>query len=86
MYSKNNSVNISREELLEMLVESYTSGVSSYYDLAQEACNEILTNFVNKKTVPANNLEFNMNNTTLSISGNLSFENFDTYISNVFVS
>lgn len=83
--SKNN-LSISKEEILDLLVTSYKQGVCSYYDLASESCSELLNEFLQNKMQPPKFVELSVNNTTISLQGNLNFPNFDTYVGNVFVS
>jgi len=59
------NLTISESELVDLLVESYLQGISSYAELAESSCLKILQNFIKNKT---NKTEVNF---TLSLGASI---------------
>jgi len=87
MQTMNKLTEITYQELLDLLTESFLNGMSSYSDLAEIKCQEILNKFVNKKIDPKI-VNFGLNTTVTTSNTNIDWNNeqlfnMHTFLTNV---
>lgn len=46
MTSKANNINLTKSDILQLMIESYKTGCISYMDMAEDFCKELLEEFV----------------------------------------
>ena len=71
---KNDSLVISKEDLINTLVSAFKMGVFSYVDLAEEKCLELFNQLVEKKLkVDTSSVQINLQNNTQNVTATNSY-------------
>jgi hypothetical protein len=77
----NDSLVLSKEDLINTLVSAFKMGVFSYVDLAEEKCLEIFNQLVEKKLkVDTNSVQINLQNSTQNVTATNSYLYDTTYV------
>lgn len=77
-------IEVTKEEIFKLMLDSFKSGVSSYFDLADESCLQLLNDFLIKKTNTTTSMNLLLGSQQFNCTASWHHQSYESFISNVF--